>query len=129
MDDTLIYAGTLVVRRCWCGIRHAIPSELNRALDLDPKQAAYCPLGHSYVSTTHDQRESEQLRAQLTRTNARLDQARAEAEHERRRTNGYKGQLTKTKKRIAKGVCPCCNRQFVNVEKHMSNQHPDYGSD
>lgn len=37
-----------------------------------------------------------------------------------------KGRLTKTKKRIANGVCPCCNRHFVNLERHMTGKHPDY---
>lgn len=24
------------------------------------------------------------------------------------------------------GVCPCCNRSFTNVRRHMTSQHPDY---
>ena len=26
--ETLVYTGSLVVSKCWCGIRHAMPREL-----------------------------------------------------------------------------------------------------
>jgi len=37
-----------------------------------------------------------------------------------------KGHHTRLKKRIAAGVCPCCNRSFQNLQSHMKNQHPQY---
>lgn len=37
-----------------------------------------------------------------------------------------KGHHTRLKKRIANGVCPCCNRSFKNLHLHMENQHPEY---
>lgn len=37
-----------------------------------------------------------------------------------------KGQNTRLKNRIAAGVCPCCNRSFQNVARHMAGQHPDF---
>ena len=37
-----------------------------------------------------------------------------------------KGQVTRIKKRVANGVCPCCNRTFKDLAAHMSTQHPDY---
>lgn len=30
------------------------------------------------------------------------------------------------KNRVANGVCPCCNRHFENLERHMKGQHPDF---
>lgn len=35
-----------------------------------------------------------------------------------------KGQLTKARKREVNGVCPCCNRTFADVQRHMANKHP-----
>lgn len=85
----------------WCGsdFRGVGESDLDRARR-DAKRA--------------DQRAKERLR-------------RLEAE--RRSHAATKGVLTKTRKRVGKGVCPCCNRHFVNVEKHMAGQHPDYSGD
>lgn len=44
-------------------------------------------------------------------------------EYQRR---AQKGQNTRLKKRIAAGVCPCCNRSFANLREHMAGQHPDF---
>ena len=46
---TLTYQGELVMRTCWCGIRHAIPEELSRSADRDKSTSVYCPLGHPFV--------------------------------------------------------------------------------
>lgn len=37
-----------------------------------------------------------------------------------------RGVVTKTKNRIGKGVCPCCNRTFVELARHIATKHPDY---
>ena len=28
-------------------------------------------------------------------------------------------------KRVHNGVCPCCNRSFQNLQKHMKTKHPE----
>ncbi len=28
--------------------------------------------------------------------------------------------------RLKKGVCPCCNRSFSNLHKHLTKEHPKY---
>jgi hypothetical protein len=126
VKDTLTYSGSLVIRRCWCGIRHAIPSELDYALDHDRNQGAYCPLGHSYVSTTHERRDADRLREQLE--GARNESAR-QREHRQaaeRRVVAMKGVVTKTKKRIAAGRCVRCTQEFPDLATHMAEAHPDY---
>jgi hypothetical protein len=37
-----------------------------------------------------------------------------------------KGNVTKLRKRAAAGVCPCCNRTFLALQKHMAHKHPDF---
>jgi hypothetical protein len=34
--------------------------------------------------------------------------------------------LLRDRARFAAGVCPCCNRSFENVRRHMQAKHPDY---
>ncbi|HEX9950777.1 MAG TPA: hypothetical protein VGB53_03340 [Rubricoccaceae bacterium] len=43
-----------------------------------------------------------------------------EAERQKRRAAAQKGAHTRTKKRIAAGVCPCCNRTFQDLARHMA---------
>jgi hypothetical protein len=37
-----------------------------------------------------------------------------------------KGVKTRMANRIKHGVCPCCNRTFLNLQRHMTTQHPSF---
>lgn len=127
---TIPTTGYLVVTTCWCGIQFAIPSAMDHWHRQREQNNIFCPLGHSCVVR---ETESQRLRRQLgeeqgraTRLTHLLDQERAEHESTKASRAAFKGQLTKTKRRVAHGICPCCNRSFANVERHMRSQHPDY---
>jgi hypothetical protein len=127
--STLTYSGQLTVLTCWCGMRHAVPEEL-RSHQLrqhnDGREVTgiYCPLGHSHVPAGEG--EAERLRKQLEAARRSREATRELLEHEQRSHAATRGHLTRTKKRVAHGVCPCCNRSFANVERHMNTKHPDY---
>lgn len=84
----------------------------------------WCPNGHRqhFVGET----EAETLKKLLEAERSRSDLFIRQRDAERRSKSAIKGQLTKTKNRIAKGVCPCCNRQFQDLHQHMETKHPDY---
>lgn len=103
-----------------------------RAMRIEDGKTFYCPAGHNNY---YPKRENElkALRQRNENLNKRLGwaeqserQAREEAERVKREKSAIKGQLTKTRKRIANGVCPCCNRTFVNIARHMDSKHPDF---
>lgn len=129
MTTTIAYSGQLVVSTCWCGIRHAVPRELQdmqqrQHRDGRPQTDIYCPLGHAYEiagegEVARLQRELEQQRARAGRLAAARDQAEASA-------RAYKGAATRARKRAAAAVCPCCKRSFVQLRRHMATKHPDY---
>lgn len=56
----------------------------------------------------------------------RRDYMEKEADHFRRSRDGIKGVLAKVKKRVAHGVCPCCNRSFTDLRRHMESKHPEF---
>ena len=126
---TMTYKGELTVTTCWCGMAHAVPTEL-REYQLRQHENGgkvpdiFCPLGHAHVPAGKSQVEIE--REMRQRAEMRLTATRDQLESEKRSHVATKGQLTKARKRIGKGVCPCCNRHFTNVERHMATQHPDY---
>lgn len=95
----------------------------------------YCPNGHgnAYNGPSADEKKLAQTERELeaARSLAQREARRRERAEAKARTSDYqrraaKGQLTKTKKRIAAGVCPCCNRSFQNLGRHMEGQHPEY---
>lgn len=115
----------LVTEECSaCGILYAFPETLRQQALAYHNQKFYCPNGHSQSYTGPTDAEKERARAD------RLERRLANKDEDLRATRASltatKGQLTKTKKRVANGVCPCCNRSFANLGRHMAGQHPQY---
>ncbi len=132
MTETMTYTGVLTIKKCWCGIVHAIPEDLDtyqrrQSEDGIRQESIYCPLGHQYIraSKTKAQREAADRLAWAKASDARASALQDQLLAERRQHAATKGKLTKMRKRIAAGVCPCCNRSFKQVRQHMERQHPD----
>lgn len=129
MATTLKYSGELVIVRCWCGTRHAIPEDLDRASDRRPDFVVFCPLGHQWVRNgpSKAERRAKELEDQLARERSRRDQAEADARFARRSAAATKGALTKARRRAAHGVCPApgCKRSFKNLADHVASKHPE----
>lgn len=138
---TQTFSGQAAVEiACWCSIRFAVPRTLyeyySRKNEITPgSYALHCPLGHSLVPAgqTPAQREAQRLRDELAMQKHNAEQAQADAEYQRqqakllgRQVAAKKGMLTKIKNRVGNGVCPCCNRYFANLHRHMVGQHPDW---
>lgn len=96
----------------------------------DNRKGWHCPNGCSLVVTKskaaklEEELAAERRRRQSAEQNVAYYQDRAE--HERRRANGYKGHATRMTKRAKAGVCPCCNRTFKQLARHMATQHPTF---
>lgn len=102
-------------------------------------QAFYCIHGHGQVFTEGEseanqiRRERDRLKQQLAQKDDELKMAWAtandqheKAKHERARANGYKGHATRITMRAKAGVCPCCNRTFQQLARHMAAKHPQF---
>lgn len=130
MPETLTYSTTLSMLTCGeCAIPFAIPVDLHKDMKKTGRRF-WCPNGHGI---SYGESENDRLKARLesaqrglaymtTSRDAALDQAQT-AELRRR---AAKGQLTKIRNRVGNGVCPCCNRSFANLARHMAGQHPGY---
>lgn len=121
---TITYTGQLTVLTCGvCSIPFAMPDELYWKARNSRKVWFWCPAGHE-IHYYAD--ETEKLKQELARANTRALQAQDRAEHAENSRRAVKGHLTRVKKRVANGVCPCCNRSFKDLARHMAGQHPDY---
>lgn len=128
-ETTINYSATLTTTSCWCGIHLAIPSDLYRQAR-DNGQSVYCPLGHQFLWTEttldRERKRAEQLERNLTFARQRADAERDLREHTEHKLRAQKGATTKAKKRHAAALCPCCNRSFVQLARHMEAKHPGY---
>jgi hypothetical protein len=134
---TTIYHTTnlVTVECCRCGM----PLGLSETWMKSAKEAGhfkkmfccpYCKVDQGWGVSVHEaevaklNREKAALASDLQWVKQKRTEAVAEAEHFRKSRDGMKGALRKVKVRIGRGVCPCCNRTFENLRRHMETQHP-----
>lgn len=120
----------LEVKNCpVCFIFYAVPKELMVRKNKE-NGSWYCPNGHSLVFTKSELQQTREKLAQAQSDADYWKNRKAEVDRQneilQRQNSAKKGQITKIKNRVANGVCPCCNRSFVNLHRHMKNQHPDF---
>lgn len=105
-----------------CGIVFSVP-EAWRAEKQRTGNGWYCPNGCSRVYKESDadkaKRQLEEERQRHANTLSRLNESEAAARN-------AKSELKRIKTRIHAGVCPCCNRTFQNLARHMNSKHPDH---
>lgn len=123
---------------CRCGARQAMTREAD-SIYRQSHATFYCVHGHQghYPAGKTREQQLEESLANEVRARQRAEQKVAEkadeataawatATRERNRANGYKGHATRITKRAKAGVCPCCNRTFVNMARHMATKHPQF---
>lgn len=122
-----------------CGIEFAAPEHFVNARLADG-QSFFCPNGHSqHYTETEVQRLTKQLEAEKKRVeqeklwreqaDKKVEEARAETRTARKAEAIVRGKLKAQSERVKNGVCPCCNRTFQNLQRHMQTRHPDFTSE
>lgn len=102
-----------------CGVMFAMPSEFQERLR-ENHNSFYCPNGHKMYYSGKS--ESEKLRDELRRKEQEL----ADTAIEKRRLENKITEVNRKLNRVHNGVCPCCNRSFKNLKRHMATKHPDH---
>ncbi len=109
-----------------CDVSFAITDCFYRARRRDHKNF-YCPNGccRAYQAESKEER----LRRELNESSRSNTFLRGCLETARRSRAALKGQVTKIKRRVGKGICPCCRRNFANLKAHMEGQHPNWSEE
>jgi len=130
MADTV-----LKIMQCGtCGVWHGIPQFMYDTC-LEEGGFWHCPNGHRRGFKEGRQekeairRERDQLRQSLAMYQDEAREANERLEAEKRRASAARAQVTRLRNRASKGVCPCCNRHFANLERHMGSKHPEFTAD
>ncbi len=128
------YSSSLKITNCpTCGGTYALSAQFldERRDDGVGWHCPYCQNSIAYCKS-----ETDRLRQELERQKQSTAYQRREKERYlqhrntlQRSRNGMKSVLVREQKKLARirrGVCPCCNRHFKNVQRHMDSQHPLY---
>ena len=118
----------------WCKCPMYLPIELYNAARRRPDISFYCSYGHKQ-HFPEGETDAQKLRRERDRLTQRLAEKDDEIRHQReqreateRQLSATKGVVTRIRNRVGRGVCPCCNRSFENLHRHMATKHPDYAS-
>lgn len=125
---TFIETQTYRVEVCIkCGVPFGI-TEQHRAELLKSHASFYCPNGHGqhFTGKTADQKAREAAEAQASMERRRREAAEADRDRMKFALRSQKAAKTRMARRVAAGVCPCCNRTFTNLAAHMAGQHPEF---
>lgn len=115
---------------CACGLLFGLTEDFQRRRKQDHKLFT-CPNGHSqhYTGKASTQQEVEKLQQQLAeqrQQNAKVWERVGELAQE---AETLKKEKRKLKKRYEAGLCPCCNRTFVELQRHMKTKHPGFSDE
>lgn len=121
---------------CECGVLFAIPEHMMKEARRRGsfEIMVHCPNGHSqgWGESTEEkkrkeaERRAEREAARAARLLAERDQLDKEVSVQKGRATRFKNERDKDRRRVAHGVCPCCQRTFKQLAAHMKSQHPDY---
>jgi len=89
------------------------------------KDTFYCPAGHAQHYTGKSDKELR--REAEARASAAEDQALAAKRELARVKREAKAEQSRLAQRSRGGVCPCCDRSFVQLARHMASKHPEHG--
>lgn len=122
------FTETITLEKQECGKCGGIFALSNRFLThaRENKGGFHCP----YCATPWSWSESneDRLRKQLDAKEREVTAAKSEAMKERvLKEQAIAATAAKEKQiqRVHKGVCPCCNRSFTNLRRHMATKHPE----
>jgi DNA repair exonuclease SbcCD ATPase subunit len=130
MFDILNFTETLTIKCCpVCSIRYAAPESMFVRIK-ERGGSWHCPNGHVLV---FNESEADGLKKALEsekRSSEYKDQRIKSLNNDlmasSNRLRATKAAKTRLKNRIAVGVCPCCNRTFQDLARHMAGKHPEF---
>ena len=105
-----------------CGGTYAIAERVRKQRQ-DHSGFWHCPYcqtswGFSKGELQKTREELELERKRHSSTLARLNETTAELDKTQKAAK-------RVRTRVQKGVCPCCNRTFINLGRHMATKHPE----
>lgn len=126
MATVLLNGERHVVHQCGtCAVWHTIPEVV---FNTCYSEGGYwhCPNGHSRgYKTGEDKRKEDAIRQERDRLKQDAARLSDELAAERKRAEEAEKKVLHAKRRANAGVCQCCNRTFLNVQRHMKTKHPN----
>jgi len=106
---------------CTCHMAFAVTARFEKDRRNDCK-TFYCPSGHPQSFRAGNDEETR-LRQELNRQRELREAEAARMQKLVQERDQIARAHTKMRTRVMNGVCPCCNRTFQNLLRHMQTEH------
>lgn len=113
-----------IIHCCKCNAPFMMTQEANDRY-LKNHKSFYCPYCGNEQYYLSDSKE-DILKKKLEAAERGAELARRQRDSANNRARAEKAAKTRIKNRIKNGVCPCCNRTFLDLQRHMISKHPNY---
>ena len=110
---------------CECGAQIALTSNFERSLR-DDHRTFYCPSGH--YQNFPAKNEAEKLREALHSAELETTRLAQQVKKAQIEKDAAEKETARLKMRAVAGLCPCCNRTFLQLARHMKSKHPGHGA-
>jgi hypothetical protein len=120
---------------CRCKCEMSLPEDLYRTAKRSSNVEFYCAFGHPqhFVEGETEaqklRRERDRLAQRIAERDDEIARQRTMREETERRLAATRGVVTRIKNRVGHGVCPCCQRTFGDLARHMASKHPTYAAE
>lgn len=117
---------------CVCKSKMWLPDALHTAARASEKIMFYCAYGHEQhfgkgeTEETILRRERDRLKQALAQRDDEIANANRLLAQQGWNISKMKAEHAKTSRRLSRGVCPCCNRTFNQMARHMRTKHPEF---
>lgn len=105
-----------------CGIPFFVPTKWLKN-KINNKGDYTCPNG--CMRTFIGKSEAEKVKEQLEKYKQEVQGEKEALTNRLLDVINEKSQLEKKLNRVHNGVCPCCNRAFKDLHRHMKTKHPE----
>lgn len=105
-----------------CGFPFMVPAEWLQKL-MNEKGSYHCPNGCSRIFTGPT--EAQKIKELLEKERSERVAAERVLSDKLSKVISEKNKIKKDLNRVNNGVCPCCNRTFSNLMRHMKTKHPE----
>lgn len=125
-EHILIRGESHTITQCGsCGVYHTVPTIV---FDSHFNEGGFhsCPNGHQRGwSKGQEEKDREAIRRERDRLKQDAARLNDDLAAQRKLTDEAEKKLTRAKRRADAGVCQCCNRTFLNMQRHMKSKHPN----
>jgi hypothetical protein len=123
----MTFSSEFYLEHCYnCGVAFAFPVSFHKERKRD-RLPFFCPNGHAQFYTKSAEQEVREQKEDMERTlQAKLNHANHRALVAEKAAKKAIADKRRVERRIAHGVCPCCNKAFADIANHILTEHKDF---